>query len=572
MSGIGLGSFAQGVMTGLDFRHGKEDRKREIERQKKQDERDAHWDDLREQDLKRKWDREDAAEARSRAAAGRAAAAARRAEAERAAWARAFAGMNQPEGQPVAATEGPTQPRGIAAAVGMPDPPPGPTQIAPPPTGVAPAMPTPDTPPPPPSPAPGVMGAVSADERPREQPTSAVSRDEWYGMSRSERERAQLPVSVVGGEWMFRNRHNSTPQYPTGAEMGGGGPRQGNWPSKHNPSPDMPGGENPEAYGGHRIPTRTLRPEPDSVVTDKNKGDVAPEASAQLASQARGVMQSDQVTPGVTTAAAAVESAVATTSPRGVPGFPTPENVTPRQRDRAGRAAMDRWLENGLPVMQEYYLSRGEIGKLNTLNEWAASQKVRNGMQHWGKAVFAATMGDFEQFGDEIVAAYNEMDYFGDNISIEADKSGFTKDRQGNITGAQLTFKDHGTGKTFKQVFDSVDDLFLTGINMLAPEQAFQYRLQQVEAANQVRSDRDEAVFQAMLKNRFGGGDDNTAERIAEAAAELAKQDFNFASLPLEERVARATEYVRAIDAQAASMRGGAPAGDVPPPPVAYRP
>ncbi len=220
--------------------------------------------------------------------------------------------------------------------------------------------------------------------------------------------------------------------------------------------------------------------------------------------------------------------------------------ITGKQRERASRAFIDRYMEAGAPIVIKAMLARGDFDKAEAFQKWLKQSATRAGMKNWANAAFAAQVGDFDRFAKEIITAYNRLDYFGDDVTIVEEDSGFTKDREGNITGAKITFKDEKNGDTFEQVIEDPNDMVKMGITLLAPEQAFEYQYQSMIAGQKVQAEAAKAAAKAA-----GKGAKPFRDRLEATISEMAKNDLGFSRLPVEEQVKRAVERLRAIDAAA---------------------
>lgn len=204
----------------------------------------------------------------------------------------------------------------------------------------------------------------------------------------------------------------------------------------------------------------------------------APAATKQLAAVADQAM-GEASTPAVQAAAAAVA--------RDEPALGAPGNrpYSEKQRQKASKAFVDRYLEVGAPIVIKEYLRTGQIDKAMKFQEFLDTKATKKGIEHWSRAAFAATVGDFETFADEIIEGQNVAGYFGDTVKIDKSKSGFTKDDEGNIIGAKLIMVDEKTGTSFEQVFDSPADLVNAGMYFASPEVQFEMAQKQVEAARE---------------------------------------------------------------------------------------
>lgn len=183
-----------------------------------------------------------------------------------------------------------------------------------------------------------------------------------------------------------------------------------------------------------------------------------------------------------TPALAAAAQAAAIADPKAM-GVKPGEKVTEKQKSKAATSFIDHYMEVGAPMVIEDMIRRGDFKGATEFQTWMDSQAARSGMKSWAKAAFAASIGDMETFADEVVTAYNRLDYFPDGTTIVKEASGFTYGKGGEINGARLTFMDEASGNTFEQVFESPDDLVRMGITLLSPEVAYQKYAEQVSAS-----------------------------------------------------------------------------------------
>lgn len=189
----------------------------------------------------------------------------------------------------------------------------------------------------------------------------------------------------------------------------------------------------------------------------------------------------------------AAEAMAATTTPameatsaaaaRGLPETAGKKPPSEATRNKYAGDFMDHYRKVGAPMVYEALISKGEFAKAEAFREFLDKDATKAGMDNWARAAFAASVGDMDTFADEIMEAYDRLDYFPDGTTIVREESGFTRDKDGNITGAKLTFKDEKTGNTFDQVFTDPNDLVRMGITLLAPEQAFEFYFEQQQAA-----------------------------------------------------------------------------------------
>ena len=293
---------------------------------------------------------------------------------------------------------------------------------------------------------------------------------------------------------------------------------------------------------------------PGSPALSFSKPRVAPGTPPQaraMAATATSAMQSAN-TPAI---AATAESAA-----RGLPRGGIGPGASDETRAKYAKGFMDHYIKVGAPMVVEAMLKRGDFDKAVKFQEYIDSEKTRAGMDNWARAAFAASIGDMDTFASEILTAYNRLDYFPDGTTIVKEKSGLTKDRDGNPTGAVITFRDEKTGNTWEQVLTDPNDLVRMGITMLAPEQAFEYFWQQekqrAEAAlglaSEAKKDR------AALDKRI----DDAAKLIFESSVGLdGKPAISLAEARMQARAAIMGEG----ETEAGPVETAAP-------PVAYRP
>jgi hypothetical protein len=186
-------------------------------------------------------------------------------------------------------------------------------------------------------------------------------------------------------------------------------------------------------------------------------------------------------------------------------------------------------------------------------------------MKDMGIATTAFLLGDIEKGADHLAEVYNNLGYMPDGTSVVKEETAFTKDRDGQVNGLKITFKDDATGKQFEQVFQgTVPDLLSTLMPTLMPEAGFEYFVgQQGAAADAAKGARTDAADPEKAA---------AAERTAimKEATDLAASSFG--QLTLEQAV----ERVMAARATIANggpppipgMEVAAPSG----PPIAYRP
>lgn len=317
----------------------------------------------------------------------------------------------------------------------------------------------------------------------------------------------------------------------------------------------MPGSITPElsAFGqGPRArPAADPMPAPTPSAPVAGPSNLGPrKASAQAAGQALSEIGTPAAESAVKAAADVAQSAPLGISPS--------EKAGAQQRDKFTGSFMDHYMKVGAPKVMEEFLRRGDFEKATKFQEFLDRGETREGMKNWAHAAFAASTGDLETFSDQILQAYNRLDYFPDGTTIVKDKSGIVYGKDGQPSGARVTFKDEASGNTWEKVYASPNDMVKEGISLLTPEAAFEHYAGQVAANTPVAKSIDPAQQQQDLDKRI----DDVAKSIFEKSVGLDGQP----TIPYEQ--------ARQQAAAALSGNQASPQQQIPPapPPIAYRP
>lgn len=307
-----------------------------------------------------------------------------------------------------------------------------------------------------------------------------------------------------------------------------------------------------KSYDAAIQPTAPMPPNKNSPLK-ANVPASAPAATKDLAQTAVDAMAAVN-TPDVQ---AASEAAAATTPP--AMGVKPGDKVTEDQRKRGAKAWMDRYMEVGAPIVMKEMLKRGDFTGAQKFQEFLDMETTRAGMENWARAGMAASIGDFETAGDELITAYNRLDYFPDGTTIVKDQSGFTFGKDGQPNGAKITFRDEKTGNTWEQVIQNPHDFMRMGLDLLSPQEVFKHHLAQDEAATAAaaKATVDPAEAQKVLEKRI----DDAAKIIFEKTVDqMGNPTLTYAE---------ARNQAEAILTQ---QQGGQTQGPPAPPPIAYRP
>lgn len=252
------------------------------------------------------------------------------------------------------------------------------------------------------------------------------------------------------------------------------------------------------------------------------------------------------------------------TTPRTIKADGTAKPPTAAQEQRQQASFIEDYAKNQVPKIVKFYLGRGERDKADAYQKWADDTLVKEAMKDWAGAVHAASVGDDEGFINGIVGAYNAKGYFDDGYEIVREGSGIQRDAAtGAVTGAQVTFRDRNTGKVFTQDFGAGEDLYRLGVDMLSPEQVFEYGWSRV----QKKDDMKDAIASALMKQGLGKA--VQADDVLKAMKSMADANLSFQTLPLDEQVMQAIELLRKFGGRIPDGIAVANPADVP---VATRP
>lgn len=311
-------------------------------------------------------------------------------------------------------------------------------------------------------------------------------------------------------------------------------------PAQRPQQPNAPAAESPTAPGAPQQPG----PAPQDARTPATAQD-RPAREVQTA------MTTVEGTPKGSVEAVAETVPKVSARASGVPGA----KPSAKQMKRASDSAIDRYYKVNAPAIIKHYLSKGEIEKATAFEAFIDRRETKTGLKSWAAAMHAAAVNDDEGFVENMIKTYNATGYYDDGYTVVADQSGLTRDGQGNAVGAKITFKNEESGEVFTQDFNTTEDLYSTGINLLSPEQIFEQMYGEVKQAKDLRRN-------LQLKMLEKGVNEGQQEEILDVAEQLGKINPSFISLPLEEQLAQARAYLSGGNGRAIS--GNPSPGDVP--------
>lgn len=313
---------------------------------------------------------------------------------------------------------------------------------------------------------------------------------------------------------------------------------------------------------------------PEGIMTEAPGAPVAPQADTAPTAPRGSAGPADIATPtglpetSEGTPIASAETAMETAPERAVlpDGQRAGQEPTKAQREKATKTFVERYVGETAPKIVEFYLQRGDIEKAEQFQAFIGRQETKAGLKAWAEAVHAAQVGDEEGFMRSLEKTYNAKGYYDDGYSVLEGQSGLLKDDAGNVTGAEITYRNDDTGETFTRSFESTEDLYRLGVKALSPEEIFEQMHSEVQAAREI-----EAKVRAQLAAKGVKDNDQRTKAVMNMMKVLA-DGSGFATedgptpykdLPIEEQISTAERMLDRLEGR--SPRVGASTGtDVP--------
>ena len=164
-------------------------------------------------------------------------------------------------------------------------------------------------------------------------------------------------------------------------------------------------------------------------------------------------------------------------------------------------------------------------------------------MTHWSKAIFSAQTGNARAFAENLAKAYNTRGYFDDGIDALIDKSAIEEDPETGEIYGHITFANTETGEEMQMPFRGLDDLYRSGVGMLAPQEVFKRNLEQTDKADERRAQ----LLDAYSKEAGNNADKTEFEKVTKVMETLAKSTEGMSMTP-DEQMAAAIAYLRQFD------------------------
>lgn len=227
-------------------------------------------------------------------------------------------------------------------------------------------------------------------------------------------------------------------------------------------------------------------------------GQAAPETAQKVSeAAANSVNAVAQASPGVKSAIEAI--------PAKSLGVSRSAPMTKPQREKAGQTLMDSYLKTGAPNTVRALLRQGKFDQAEKFDTWIKDRRAAEGMQSWGRGIFAALQGDADGAADAFMDAYNSAGYFDDGMDVVKDKSAVIKNEAGDVVGVTLTLRDQATGEEVTQT-DSIEGFIEKAAWITSPEKAFeasQARLQAQQEALLKADERRRASAEKLVTENY---------------------------------------------------------------------
>lgn len=165
--------------------------------------------------------------------------------------------------------------------------------------------------------------------------------------------------------------------------------------------------------------------------------------------------------------------------------------MSQQQRARAGKTYMESYRDNGAPLVIRSLMKQGRLEQAKQFEAWVKDSKAADGMEAWGRGMFAAMQGDADGAADAFMDAYNNSGYFDDGAEVVREQSGLIKNESGDVVGVTLAIKDLATGEVTVQT-DSIDGFIQKAAWITSPEKAFEASQARLQAQQEALIQADE--------------------------------------------------------------------------------
>jgi len=139
------------------------------------------------------------------------------------------------------------------------------------------------------------------------------------------------------------------------------------------------------------------------------------------------------------------------------------------QIERGAQAYVDRYYDQVVPQMMQFYTKRGEIDKAQQYAELIESRQGKQAMQAIGRATFHVVNGDYDGAAEDMLTAFKSYGYVDEAMEVDEEATGLVRDDQGQPIGGKVVFRDKKNGNTFEKTFDTPDEFIKYGHTMTSP-------------------------------------------------------------------------------------------------------
>lgn len=179
----------------------------------------------------------------------------------------------------------------------------------------------------------------------------------------------------------------------------------------------------------------------------------------------------------------------------------TRANLRRESEQVAERFVSDYRQRGAAPIIQRF-IATGRVDEAREFQEWLDQEGVRQGMHAWARAIHSYQVNDLEGMVEGLVEAYEAPGYYEDGLSVVRNQTRMLHNSDGELIGADITFRDNASGRTFTQQVRGVNDLVAVGIGSLAPEAAFEQMLGLTFGADQPRNQPQQITTSDMIRIR----------------------------------------------------------------------
>ncbi len=144
-------------------------------------------------------------------------------------------------------------------------------------------------------------------------------------------------------------------------------------------------------------------------------------------------------------------------------------------RERAAETFVQQYRQQTMLPIVERLIRTGRVSEARQMQGFFDDLRVQDGMRSWARAIHAYSVNDTEGMVEALSEAYNNEAYYADGLSVERAEP--VPNEDGEVIGADITFRDNESGRTFTQQIRGINDLVAVGIGTLSPEAAFEHML-----------------------------------------------------------------------------------------------